>query len=230
MSCEASRSMMLDALKSGQRLPELETHLEQCPTCATEFEELAQVWEALGALNAGIPAPTLGSDLKQRMSETRSPLRLWLAPGALVAGFLLAVGFGLGAVMRPLPASSLSRWGQDSVGTRLSGIALMSENSAGDPATVAALLDLVDTDPSVSVRLAAVDALYLMADSSLMGNRLAKSLRLQQDPTVQMALVDLMVALREKQAASSLRWLLREGRLTPELRRRVEGRMAELKL
>lgn len=230
MSCEAARSMMLDALKSGQRLPELEAHLGRCPTCAAEFEELAEVWEALGGLNAGIQAPTLGSGLKQRMTETRSPLRLWLAPGALVAGFLLAVGFGLGAVMRPLPSSPLSRWGQDSVGVRLSNIALISENATGDPATVAALLDLIDGDPSVSVRMAAVDALYLMEDSPLIRNRLAKSLRLQRDAAVQVALVDLMVALREKQAASSLRWLLREGRLTPELRRRVEGQLVELKL
>ena len=70
----------------------------------------------------------------------------------------------------------------------------------------------------------------LCASDPALGQRIAEALPRQTRPEVQLALVDLMVALRERRAAEALRRLLQDARLNPEVRRRAETRLAEQRL
>ncbi len=79
-----------------------------------------------------------------------------------------------------------------------------------------------------AVRLAAVEALYLAAPEGDRDGRVEAALRGQDRPEVQAALVDLLVALRQRRAAEALRSLLAEGRLAPSARRQAERRLADL--
>ncbi len=116
---------------------------------------------------------------------------------------------------------SLSLLDQPSASARLQGISLTSRLQDPAPALVAALLETLDNDPSVNVRLSAVDALYLFADREEVRKALTASLARQTSPLVQIALIDLMVSLKEKRAAAALKKLLADNKIIPEVRQRA---------
>jgi HEAT repeat protein len=91
-----------------------------------------------------------------------------------------------------------------------------------DPSLIAALLDTLDNDPSVNVRLSAVDALYLFSGREQVKAALSASLARQTSPLVQIALIDLLVSLKEKQAATALKKLLNDKKIMPEVQQRAQ--------
>ena len=80
------------------------------------------------------------------------------------------------------------------------------ENPANE--TLEALLYTLNHDPNLNVRLSAVDALYLFTGHPLVKQGLLDSLHKQTSPLVQIALIDLIADMREKQAIKSLKELL----------------------
>ena len=118
---------------------------------------------------------------------------------------------------------SLSLLSQPSASARLQGLAMTSRLQDPDPLLLKTLLDTLNNDPSVNVRLSVVDALYLFADREPVRAALAASLPQQPSPLVQIALIDLMVALKEKRAAAALKNLLNDKQIIPEVRERARS-------
>jgi hypothetical protein len=123
---------------------------------------------------------------------------------------------------------SLSLLNQPSASARLQGLSMTSQLQDPDPELVKTLLDILDNDPSVNVRLSAVDALYLFADRKEVRAALAASLSAQTSPLVQIALIDLMVSLKEKNAAAALKKLLNDNHIVPEVRQKAESGISQI--
>jgi hypothetical protein len=177
-------------------------------------------------------------------------IRWWewaLRPAAAV--LLLAAGVVLGARIKGSPTTapagddiarmsaeiaslrqqvSLALINQSSAGERLRGVALVSQVQHPDPSLVNSLLDLVDNDPNVNVRLSAVEALFLFAPHAQIRERLSQSLGKQTSPVVQIGVIDLLVASREKQAAEALGRLIKDQRVRPEVREHAESGIKQL--
>jgi HEAT repeat protein len=117
---------------------------------------------------------------------------------------------------------TLSLLSQPSASARLQGISLTSRVQEPDPSLIAALLDTLDNDPSVNVRLSTVDALYLFSSREDVKTALNASLARQTSPLVQIALIDLLVSLKEKQAATALKKLLNDKKIIPEVQQRAQ--------
>jgi len=187
--------------------------------------------------------------MRQRTEWRRSLARFlpswkWTTPGLRFAAVaaIVAVGFGAGffsgaakkGASRQLAALnhevqdlkqqvSLGLLSQPSASARLQGLSMTSRLQDPDPLLLQTLLDMLDNDPSVNVRLSAVDALYLFADREEVRAAIAASLSRQKSPLVQIALIDLMVSLREKSAAAALKKLLADDQLIPEVRQRAQS-------
>ncbi len=166
------------------------------------------------------------------------PRRAVAQLGGAVA--LLAVGLAAGFWLRPAPDTaadilSLRREMQDmrstlamslldnsSASERLRGVSLSARLDHPDERLLESLLKTLDSDPSSNVRLAVVDALYLFRDHASVRQRLSDSLARQASPLVQVALIDLIVSLRERRAADALKALIESERLAPEVRQRAQ--------
>jgi len=185
----------------------------------------------------------------QRMEWRRSLARFlpnWKIPAPALrfaaAVAIVAVGFGAGffsgaakkGASRQLAALnhevqdlkqqvSLGLLSQPSASARLQGLSMTSRLQDPDPLLLQTLLDMLDNDPSVNVRLSAVDALYLFADREQVRTAMSASLSRQQSPLVQIALIDLLVSLREKRAAAALKNFLADGQVMPEVRQRAQS-------
>lgn len=112
------------------------------------------------------------------------------------------------------------------VGERLVGVSLLVQKGSRDPSIANALLGLLEKDPNVQVRLAAVESLYLFDRQPEVRTRLIEALEHQTSPLVQMALVDLLVALREKRANEALHRLIQDESIPPQVRERARSTLS----
>ncbi len=94
---------------------------------------------------------------------------------------------------------------QQSASQRIQGVnvALTIENADDD--VVKALVSRMNEDPNTNVRLAALDALSKFHNEPLVRKSLIASLTTQKDPVVQIALIQLMVKMKEKGIVEDLR-------------------------
>jgi hypothetical protein len=153
----------------------------------------------------------------------------------LGAGFLLSRANGTTArlsrevesIRQALSASLLTR---PSPSDRIQGVNTSARLKQPDPTTLGLLLRTLDEDPSLNVRLAAVDALYLFSGQPGVREGIVASLSKQSSPILQMALIDLLVEIRETRAVAALKSLVGNDKSAPEVRKRAELGIKELGL
>jgi len=122
--------------------------------------------------------------------------------------------------MRRILAVSLLK--QASPSERLLGVSWSARIDRPGDEIIRALLDTLNYDSNVSVRLAAVDALYLFYGRPEVKEGLIDSLARQSSPLVQMSLINLLVEIRERRAAEALERLIRDEKLNPKVKKRAE--------
>ncbi len=128
--------------------------------------------------------------------------------------------------MRELMTLTLLR--QESPSERLQGVSWVENMANPDNELLSALLHRLDYDPNVNVRLAAVDALYLFVHQPVVRQGLLQSLSRQTSPLVQIRLIDLIVEMREKQAAAALQQLLGNEKINADVKQRAEWGIQQL--
>ncbi len=163
----------------------------------------------------------------------------WLPVGVAAAALLIGLGLGYavssqkggresteiaqlrGEVngMRELVALSLLR--QQSASDRLRGVSWANQVESSDGQVLNALLDSVNHDPNVNVRLAAADALRTFAMTSAARSEIARAIVPQSAPLVQIALIDLVVDLKDSSAVSELKQVAGNDSLNPGVRERA---------
>jgi len=111
---------------------------------------------------------------------------------------------------------------QPSAVERLRGVNWSSRLEQPKEETLQALLNTLNRDPNINVRLAAADALYIFYNYPVVRQGLIQSLSQQTSPLVQFALIDLIVEMRERRAIESLRQLIEKNTLNPDVKQRAE--------
>jgi len=213
---------------------ELDAHLAGCASCQQETAALTETWEMLGLLEQENPSAQMRPRFYEALEAYRqgaaagtpAPARRgwfqwgwqgWAWSAALLAAGLLA-GLFVGERqssqrdmarlqdevrhMRELVTLSLLE--QQSASERLRGVDYAYHVDQSDTQVLAALLHAVNHDPSVNVRLAAVDALRKFAANPSVAGTMGSSLEKQDSPMVQLALIDFIVDTQDKSAAASL--------------------------
>ena len=128
--------------------------------------------------------------------------------------------------MRQLVALSLLQ--QQSASERLRGVSWSSRMASPDGEVISALLDALNYDPNTNVRLAAVDALSNFSEQAAVRQGLIRALSRPNSPLVQIALIDLMVQIKERQSAAALRQLAQDVTIHQLVRQRAERGLREL--
>jgi anti-sigma factor RsiW len=224
---------------------ELEAHLGGCDACRAEAERLGALWRQL-APSSEEPGPDLrgrfyemlrGAGL-QPARATRPPL--W----QIAAGIALLVGGGLlGYGLRPKDAElaqlreevssmrqlvALSLLQQQSASERLRGVSWAYRVEPSDSEVLTALLNAVNRDPNVNVRLAAVDALHAFGSSPAARSTVLSSLEKQDAPLVQVAIMDLLVDLNDREAEPVLQRMVQNVSTDAGVRQRAQWALERL--
>jgi hypothetical protein len=180
------------------------------------------------------------NDWLERWWPKKAAFQFALALGLLIVGLLIGSFFTLRApfngevaqlrdevhTMRQMVALSLMQ--QQSASDRLKGVSLSYQVQQPDSDVLSALLYTLNNDPNVNVRLAAADALYLFHDKKMVKEGLVESLSQQKSPLVQIALIDLMIEIRERQAVEAFKQLVKENKLNPAVKERAQWGIQQL--
>jgi len=224
----------------------LVAHLETCPACRAELAELNAVWRGLGSLPDPEPDPAMRSRFLEVLEayqagrasgvvgQVPDPPHKWRH--AALAFALLMAGVFLGRyVVQPRAANpdiaqlqgqveslrqlvTLSLLQEQSPSSRLRGVTYSYQMAQPDEQVEQALLYAVNHDSNVNVRLSAVDALEKYAANPRIRRALADALPVQDSPLVQIALMDLLVQLNDKEAAPALRKLAQDAQADSQIR------------
>ena len=191
--------------------------------------------------SAAAPAQTAP---RRRSTPTAKVWRWILSP--LAAGGLLALGFVAGqhspspvtapAVHATDPATQqelanlrkkvdsmtqlvgYSLLQQQPAGERLKGVLAAQNLTHDDDQLITKLISTLALDPSTNVRLSALEALYQHADKDVVRAGVLASLTREQNPLVQVSMIDFLVAARDREAASTLQEMARSEKVDRSVR------------
>ena len=230
-------------------LQQLERLLEDGVVDLTRLRDLQRLNDQLMRLSP--PATSLHLDDRfydmlatEKRKATRTVSFTWptwasLAPRLALAAALLVAGF-LGGYWWQRPAEKtqvaaltqeitqlkemmlLTLLEKESATDRLRAVSLTSDMDQASQKVTRALLQTLNSDENVNVRLAALDALKGYAGDNKVREELVRSIARQQSPLVQVALAELMVALQEKKSVSELRKILDNERTPEEVKNKIK--------
>jgi HEAT repeats/Putative zinc-finger len=223
------------------RLEMLWQDLARIPTEEPGAGLRARFYEMLRGAGAGsAAAPSAARRWWHAAFPAGSSPALWrIAAGLALLGIGAAIGYavrsngseiaqlrGEVSTMRQLVALSLLQ--QQSASERLRGVSWAYRVEPSDSGVLAALLDAVNRDPNINVRLAAVDALHAFGANVLVRERVLESLENQNAPIVQVAIIDLLVDLKEGKAGPELRKLVENASIDNGVRQRAQWALERL--
>lgn len=112
---------------------------------------------------------------------------------------------------------------QESASARLQAVNYSYDMTMADDTLLNALIRTLDYDPSINVRMAAVDAVGRFGKSNLVRNSLVNSLMKQNDPSMQMAVIDMLIELRERRAIPALASLAESSQASDFVKEKAEN-------
>lgn len=117
---------------------------------------------------------------------------------------------------------------QRSTSERLQTVLASLDQTNPDPKILSNLIGSLALDPSVNVRLSALDALYPHADQQLVRDGVLASFPREQNPLVKVAMIDFLVAARDRNAAPELEKLARDETIDIAVRNAAKRGLAQL--
>ncbi|MBZ5603836.1 MAG: HEAT repeat domain-containing protein [Acidobacteriia bacterium] len=230
----------------AERLGALWTSLSKIPAEEPSPALRTRFYDTLAAYRHGLEAAPRAS-WKERI------LALWPRQPAFQMGLsfaLLAIGVGIGYTARPgvKPVEpetqevaalrgevtnmrqmvALSLLQQQSASERLRGVSYAVQVPSSDTEVLSALLKTVNQDANVNVRLQAVDALHQFGASPVTRTAVAQSIGKQDTPLVQIALIDLLVDLKDKDSAPELMKVSSDEKIDAAVRQHAKWALGKL--
>ena len=123
---------------------------------------------------------------------------------------------------------TLSLLNQSSAIDRLRGVSMSREITDPDEQFLSALIKRLNTDPDVNVRIAAVNAMSKYSDRDWVRTELVSSLPRQTSPNVQVALIDLLAYVKEKQAVDAFQQIIDDQRRLEPVKKRARFAMEQI--
>jgi hypothetical protein len=238
-ACEACHA-------EAERLGVMWKNLALLPSEEPSVNLRSRFYDSLGAFRQGLESAP-------RRSWREKIFGIWPKQPAwqmAISFALLAIGVGLGYEIRtdrapqPAPDSELSQLRgevsnmrqmvalsllqQQSAGERLRGVSYAYQAPPSDTEVLSALLTTMNQDQNVNVRLAAVDALHRFGASPVTREAVVQSIRKQNTPLVQIALLDLLVDLHDSSAVPELATLANDEKIDPAVRQHAKWAMGRL--
>ncbi|MEZ4810378.1 MAG: HEAT repeat domain-containing protein [Allomuricauda sp.] len=112
---------------------------------------------------------------------------------------------------------------QPSANQRLQGVSEANKFEDVDEIVIKALLQTLNSDSNVNVRLAAIESLTNYVDKPEVRQGLVQSIPNQESPILQITLANLMVALQEKTSIEPFKQLLKEKDLDTTVKKQIEN-------
>lgn len=239
-----------EGLTDPSEILQLEQLIEEGKVELTQLRSLEKFDNQLLAIEP--PTTSLAMDdkfyamlAKEKKKESTSlsfsmPSWSWLAPRLAFSLVLLVAGFTGGYVfnrggsndsdVKVLTAEvaqlketmMLSLLEKESATDRLKAVNLSTETDQLSQKVTQALFQTLNNDPSVNVRLAALEAITPYSRDGKVREQLIRSIGKQESPLVQVALAELMGMLQEKKSVVEFEKILKDDKTPLDVKNRIK--------
>ena len=120
--------------------------------------------------------------------------------------------------------------GEESISYRLMGLSYADDMASPDNTIIVALLNTLNTDSNVNVRLAAAWSLSKFTNDRMVCDSLVASLPRQNEPIIQVTLINILTEIREKSALKSIKQIINDTKTLKEVRDIAERSTEKLML
>ena len=226
----------LDGNLTGELKDFVTKHIEKDNHWKAEFEGLKELTTLINKSKELTPDPSLKTGfenmLAQEMktnshqSETKiiywNSSKMWMQVAASVTLLIVGVLFGLKlssdrdelvALRNEMEATKslvLASLQNQSASSRIGAVNASYQMNTMDDDIVNALINTMNADENANVRLAAVDALSQLANEEKVRKALIAALSTQDKAVVQIALINLMVQLKENRAIEPMQRIIQD--------------------
>ncbi len=237
MKCSDIKNQFLDYLDDNldNKAKKLfETHIKRCEQCSNELSQLGLLNKKLSKVK-NIETPRSLSeeflsaiDMEQRKFENRifryENLRFTLKIAASIILFIAGLVFGVlisnsgkvntrvakleNEVSRLEEAVTVAVFNEHTTSQKIKAVYYFDDQSRINPALIKALTNALNNDDNINVRITAAKSLFRYNNIPEVRELLIKSLVNQNEPMVQILIIDHLVAINEKGAAESLKGLV----------------------
>jgi anti-sigma factor ChrR (cupin superfamily) len=230
-SCAGCRTEMAELNAVWRGLEALKSEPDEAPQGAK-----ARFQEVLAAYQAGMAAAQAPQKAAAQVVQfpARPVWKVAIAAGLLAAGIfagrsLPPAGAGGSPEMAQLRGQveglrqmvALSMLQGQSPSARMRGVTYSEQIPQPDKQVLDALLQAVNHDSNVNVRLSAVDALQKFAADPELTRAMVDAIPAQDTPLVQIALIDMLVQLNARGATADLARIAKDPRLDEMVRQRA---------
>ena len=229
----------LDNKLSVQEMKEMEQALANTPELSNDLEELKQMMNIMDSDTNVNPSPRLKTNfdsfLKEqiRLQEFESSERIQNSKKntaaktvklstvyryAVAAAALILVGVLAGRLYTQeeqidvMSQELYAMLEEKSTSQRIKAVNMSHDIEAPNDGILEALIKTMNTDKSSNVRLAAVTALEKFTEDKKVINAFINSLGVQDDPTVTIALINILASIKEQNAIAPLEQLLKDDK------------------
>jgi hypothetical protein len=237
-------------LTDPAEMKEIERLLEIGAIQLHDLEEIRLLDERLSDIESPEPSLRLDDNFHAMLAREKKPNQSnswraffsWpvLAPRLAFASVTLIVGFVAGFLLRAPQMKDqqveqlgrevsdlkelmmLSLLEKESATERLKAVSLTNEMDQASRKVTDALLQTLNKDENVNVRLAALDALRPYSQDSEVRESLIRSISQQTSPLVQISMAELMAALQARSSVNELQKILRDKKTPEDVRRKIQ--------
>lgn len=237
---------------------EIVTFLKDNPEVKKEFQLMGDLWKKMEEIPTPEPSKQMdmkfqamlqgyeiGQSKKTDFIEVLSSfLRSLFESRMSLATMMLIVGLGLGYLLNTGANEQLTNLNaevfemkkmmmltlieQPKALDRMKAVQISNEISQPDEKIVEALLQTLNNDSNVNVRLVAAQSLAGLADNPIVRAGLIESIALQTSPVLQNALADIMIELMEKKSISEFEKLLQQQNLDTLVKEKIKTTLETL--
>lgn len=134
--------------------------------------------------------------------------------GALIGMFIIKSGQDeqISSLKKEMDATKQavinSLQNQSSPSQRIMGVNASFELEKADDEIITVLITTMNADDNINVRLAAIEALYQFSSEEKVKDAFIRALATQKEPILQLALIDILVNLKENRAVDNMQKLI----------------------
>ncbi|WP_273568971.1 HEAT repeat domain-containing protein [Maribacter halichondriae] len=122
----------------------------------------------------------------------------------------------------------LSMMESESASKRIRGVNYMEEISNPEESIIQALTDRMLYDENTNVRAAALDVLADFRDSETVKNTFIKALGTEKDPSIQIAIIQILGQMQEKKAAAPMQELMEKEDTQPFVKEQIKSFLPDI--
>ncbi len=242
----------LDGTLDKSEKAKFEEHTQQCADCKRELHEMKALFNVLEE-DAPVPTDRLKAKFDSVLEEEKmnqgKVVRMESKPSfnwtgnvlKIAAGIaLLVAAFQMGSVFQQRKVDQdiaqlqdetnqmkqtamLSLMENQSASKRIQGVNYIEEFEQPDEAIIQALASRLLYDENDNVRMTAFEALAKFTSSETVKSTFIEALEKEQNPSIQVAIIQALVQIQEKKAAEPMKKLLEKEDTQPFIKEQIRA-------